>query len=333
MSYKCIDVSVFNGDINWKKVKASGITAAIIRVGGRYTGAGTIYRDSKGKTNIKNALAAGIKVGVYFFTNAITVAEAIEEANFTLNEIKGFDITMPVIIDTEINSSSDRLAKITKKQRTACTKAFMEVVKKAGYTPMFYAGYYYLKDRLIESELKSYDFWLAQWTTSPYCSRSYQIWQYSSNGSVPGINHRTDMNIGYVEYWKKHPTPKTKLEEDGILGFHSTVAMQEWMKCEWIDGEIWGQTESQNKYYPALITWKNGKGGSPCIKAMQQYLKKEGYSIGSYGADGVLGRDTIAALQEFLKDKKYSIGTDKKGILAAGTAKALQKYLNKILYS
>lgn len=214
--YKVLDVSEFQGTINWDDVKKDGYEYVFIRVGGRFYGSGKIFSDSRYKENLDGATKHGFKIGVYFYTQAITEAEAIEEAEFTLKLIKGYNIELPVVIDTEINNpKEERLNTITSEKRTLCAIAFMEHVKKAGYTPMFYCGYYYLRDYLNADKLQNYHFWLAQYTTAsvPTCSRNYDIWQYSSKGNINGISGNVDVNRGYTNFIKR-PDPWTLYKDE-----------------------------------------------------------------------------------------------------------------------
>lgn len=199
MSNICIDVSQFQSKIDWKKVKASGVDYAMIRVGGRYGSSGKIYTDSRYKDNLNGALENNIKVGAYFFTQAVNEKEAIEEAEFCINICHNYNITLPIAIDTEYLDGG-RHNNINRAQRTKVVKAFCERIKKEGYIPMFYCGSYYLKDNLISSELTSYEMWLAQWSERPQCSRDFSIWQYSSTGKINGISSNVDMNKMYKEY-------------------------------------------------------------------------------------------------------------------------------------
>ena len=196
-----IDVSAWQDDIDWKKVKADGVDFAFIRVGGRFGKTGEIYDDSLGVENIKKATEAGIPVGVYFFTQAVTVDEAIEEAKYTLNKIKGLNVTLPVVIDSE-NMSGGRHGKITPKERTAIIKAFCDTVKEAGYEPMYYAGMAWCVDGYVDvTQLTEYMHWCAQYWIRNQCDDygvPYQIWQYSDSGTVDGIRGKVDCNIWYL---------------------------------------------------------------------------------------------------------------------------------------
>lgn len=333
MSYKAIDVSAFQGTINWNKVKADGITAAIIRVGGRFGASGKLYTDTKGYSNIINATKAGLKVGVYYFTQAINEKEAIEEADFTINFIKDFkkDITMPVYIDSEYLDGG-RHNRITRAQRTAVCKAFCDRVVKAGYKAGIYASTSWLNNQLDMSKLDKYEVWVAQYYKECQYKGKYGLWQYSSSGRVDGISGNTDMNYGYVEYWKDgsvtpDPTPEPvddKLVIDGIFGYNSVTALQKWMGT-YKDGVISGQTTVVKPYIPAItsVTWSGE--GSAVIKALQRYLNGKGYNPG--GIDGLCGKNTVTALQKYL-NKYAKAGLTVDGIFGIASAKAMQKYLN-----
>ena len=200
--YRCetgVDVSVYQGNIDWEKVKADGIDFAIIRVGGRgYGSEGKIYDDRLFQQNIEGALAAGIPVGVYFFSQAITVEEAREEARYTLEKIKGYDITYPVVFDWEIiGGSTARTYELPSGTLTAAANAFCDMINDAGYQPMIYFNSYcgYIKYDL--SQLVSYPFWFAQYTTTTHPSFYYHfdMWQYTDSGSVDGMIGRVDLNL------------------------------------------------------------------------------------------------------------------------------------------
>ncbi|MCO8193980.1 MULTISPECIES: GH25 family lysozyme [Anaerofustis] len=198
-----IDVSYWNGTINWQKVKNDGIKYAFIRVGYRgYGKMGTIDNDSTFKRNITEAKKYGIKVGVYFFSQAITTAEARQEANYTLKQIKGYGLDMPVVIDYEYAGGSDGRLTNANLSKTAATNIVMEfckTVKNAGYTPMVYANYSMLNYDLNKSTIDStYKVWLAHYTSSTSYSGKYEFWQHTSSGSVDGISGRVDINVWYT---------------------------------------------------------------------------------------------------------------------------------------
>ena len=193
---KGIDVSEWNGTIDWAKVKAAGIDFAFIRVGGRYYGSGGMYGDSTFVKNIRNAIAAGIKVGVYYFTQAINTEEAIEEAVYTINQIRGYGLSLPVVIDTEATPDG-RHNNISVATRTNVIKAFCDKIQSAGYIPMIYGSTSWLNDKLNMNELSNYLVWVAQYYYKCEYEGEYQCWQYTSSGRVNGVNGNVDMNYWY----------------------------------------------------------------------------------------------------------------------------------------
>ena len=202
--YHGIDVSQWQGVIDWKKVKADGISYAFIRVGGRGYSAGNLFKDTYFETNMKNASAAGIKIGVYIFSQAITTSEAVEEANYILSNIKGYNVTMPIIIDYEYaDAASDggrlKVANLTPAEATNVCIAFCNKIKSAGYTPMVYANKYMLEQQMIASNItnRGYKIWLANYTTNTSYTGRIDYWQYSSEGKVNGIAGNVDMNFYY----------------------------------------------------------------------------------------------------------------------------------------
>lgn len=191
---KGIDVSVFQGNIDWTRVKNAGITFAFIRAGGRFTSAGTIYDDSKFDANMKGAILNDIPVGAYFFTAAINESEAVEEAQHLINRVKNYNVSLPLVIDTE---GTGRHANISVRARTNVVKAFCKTISKAGYTPMIYASTNWLTNRLIMSQLSGIKVWVAQYYNHVTYKGAYQCWQYSSQGRVPGINGNVDLDQWY----------------------------------------------------------------------------------------------------------------------------------------
>lgn len=196
-----IDVSEHQGDIDWNAVKNAGIEFAIIRVGYRTYGGGEITLDTTFEQNLRNADAAGIKTGVYFFSQAIDPEEAIEEADAVIDAIRPYNITYPVIFDWElIVGDSARTDAMTVDNLADACISFCERVKSAGYTPMIYQNKNTTMFKLDLPKLKDYDFWLAEYGDKPTYYYDYQMWQYSSKGKVPGINGEVDMNISFKDY-------------------------------------------------------------------------------------------------------------------------------------
>ena len=202
VSHKGIDVSKFQGTIDWNKVKNDGVEYAIIRVGNRSYGTGIINDDPTFEDNIKGATAAGIDVGVYFFSQAITTAEAVEEANYVLDKIKDYDVTCPVVFDVEeIANDSYRQQDLTSKELTDISIAFCEKVKSAGYTPMIYSNLKGFVGNLELARLNAYEKWYAAYDSSSlYFPYELSMWQYSDSGSVDGITGKVDMNISFKDW-------------------------------------------------------------------------------------------------------------------------------------
>ncbi len=202
---KGIDVSLYQKDINFKKVKKSGIDFAFIRVAYRGYGTGAIATDPLYETNIKNALAAGVDVGVYIFSQATTEAEAIEEAEYAVSLIRGYDIQLPVVLDYEYASTSSGLggrlykAKLSKSKATKVCNAFCKAVETMGYTAAVYANRSMLESQLYADEIyDNYNIWLANYVSKTGYAGDYNYWQYSSTGSVKGIQGHVDCNFRYM---------------------------------------------------------------------------------------------------------------------------------------
>ena len=195
-----IDVSYFQHSIDWKKVKASGVKFVIVRCGYRGSTSGKLYTDSTFMTNIKGAKAAGLEVGVYFFTEAINAKEGRAEADYCIKLIKqsGVKVTYPVVIDTEnLSGARASSAKLSKTKRTEAVKGFCERVEELGYTPMIYASTSWLNNQLNMSQLSDYHVWVAQYYSRVTYGGTYKCWQYTSSGKVNGISTRVDMNYWY----------------------------------------------------------------------------------------------------------------------------------------
>ena len=194
-----IDVSKYQGNIDWGAVAASGINFAIIRVGYRGSVSGALIQDPNFKKNISGATKAGIKVGLYFFTQAVNEAEAVEEASMAMSLASGYKVTYPIFIDTE-SASNGRANGLSKSTRTAVVKAFCHTVRNGGYKAGVYASKSWYANQLNASALNGYCIWVAQYNSSCTYSGKYDMWQYSSKGSVSGIKGNVDMNISYTGY-------------------------------------------------------------------------------------------------------------------------------------
>lgn len=194
-----IDVSKWNGNIDWNAVKNSGVSYAIIRCGYRGSSTGALIEDPKFRSNIKGAKAAGLKVGVYFFSQAVSEAEAVEEASMALSWASGYGLDYPIFLDVE--PSGGRGDGISKETRTAICKAFCSTVQDSGCSAGIYANKTWLNEKINTGSLTGYKIWLAQYASAPtYTATRYDMWQYSSKGKVSGISGSVDMNISYLNY-------------------------------------------------------------------------------------------------------------------------------------
>lgn len=203
-SYKGIDVSKYNGAIDWSKVAADGVEFAFIRVGIRGYGAeGRLVEDEGFEENVENALSNGIKVGVYFFSQATTVEEAIEEAEFVKQIIAPYKIECPVVFDVEkVADSEGRMNKISVEERTQMAITFCEEIEKAGYKPMIYYNMEMAALMLDLEQLEEYDKWFAYYNKDIYFPYDFKIWQYTDKGKVAGIETDVDLNIAFEKIWE-----------------------------------------------------------------------------------------------------------------------------------
>jgi len=200
-TYKGIDVSKFQGEIDWEQVKEAGIDYAIIRVGIRGYTEGLIVEDEYFKQNIEGALAADIPVGVYFFTAAVNAQEAEEEAQFVIDMLQGYEVDYPVYLDIEdVKSPNCRTNQLTKEERTDLAEIFLNKVAEAGYKPGLYGNLKTYMLMLDLSRLEQYDKWLAAYTLPAYYPYEYKMLQYSEKGRVPGISTAVDLNISFKDY-------------------------------------------------------------------------------------------------------------------------------------
>ena len=195
---KGIDVSEWQGDIDWQQVKDSGVEFVIIRVGGRGTEEGTLYGDDRAQEYYEGATAVGLKVGAYIFAQSITVDEAIEEANFVLDKVKDWDVQMPLVYDWEYVDEKARTADMDSRTLTDMAIAFCETVREAGYNPMIYFGRSQSVDLLNLEELVEYPFWLAMYSTIMDYPYKIDMWQYTDEGTVPGIQGNVDLNLWFT---------------------------------------------------------------------------------------------------------------------------------------
>ncbi|MDE5888404.1 MAG: glycoside hydrolase family 25 protein, partial [Bacilli bacterium] len=196
---KGIDVSSFQGDINWEKVKDSGIDFVMIRCGYRNLSNEEIHEDSKFRYNISEANRVGIKAGVYFYSTAINQKEALEEASFVLNLIKDYDITFPVVYDFEMFNQK-RTTGINDKWINDNAVRFLDYIRSHGYIGMLYSNLNAINYHWNLDNFFGYKLWYAQYIDKVTYEGKYDMWQYADNGRVDGIVGNVDLNESYFTY-------------------------------------------------------------------------------------------------------------------------------------
>ncbi len=195
-----VDVSSYNGDIDWQRVKNSGVDFAMIRVGGRgYGDSGALYPDEKAAEYLNGAKEAGIKVGAYFFSQATTAAEAEEEAEYSKEVIGNIALDYPLGYDWEIIPDDDaRTDNVSAEQATECAAAFCEKAKQLGYTPAIYSTSRELYFKYDLKKLSNYDIWYSEYADLPSFYYRFSMWQYSKDGVVDGIDGTVDLNLCFT---------------------------------------------------------------------------------------------------------------------------------------
>lgn len=191
-----VDVSSYQKEVDWQQVKDAGFSFAMLRAGFRGYGAnGLMKEDSFAQINYQNAKAAGLQVGAYFFSQAITVEEAIEEAQFLLEIVKDWELDMPLVFDWECLADNYRTVGVGARQLTDFAKAFCETIKGAGHRVMVYFNPNQSRKDMYLSELTDYGFWLAMYSDNMNYAYNVDMWQYTRSGSVPGIRGKADINL------------------------------------------------------------------------------------------------------------------------------------------
>ncbi len=195
-----VDVSSHQEEIDWKKVADAGIQFAFVRLGNRGYKTGNISADSYAIANLQGAAEAGLLVGAYFFSQAVSVTEAKEEAKFALEVLDGFSLDLPLVYDWEYVNETARTANVDKRTLTDCTLAFCKAVEKAGYDTMVYFNSYQATDLLYLNELAQYPWWLAMYDVDAEFPCKADLWQYTSSGKVPGIKGKADVNLMFTDF-------------------------------------------------------------------------------------------------------------------------------------
>lgn len=194
-----VDVSSHQKEIDWAQVGAAGMEFAMIRIGYRGYTSGGIYEDEYARANIAGARAAGLDIGVYFYSQATSVAEAREEAEFCLAFLEGIDLELPLVYDWEYVSSDARTGDMDRQTLTECTLAFCEAVEQGGYRPMVYFNPTQGETLLELEALLEYPWWLAMYSSQMTYPHAVQMWQYTATGTVPGITGEADVNLWFSE--------------------------------------------------------------------------------------------------------------------------------------
>ena len=194
-SYPGVDVSAHQGAIDWDAVKRSGIEFAIIRLGYRGYGSGKLVEDEYARQNLQQAKAAGLKIGAYFFSQALNIKETDEEIQFMLNILAETDLAMPVILDWEIPADDARTKNMDARTLTDIQLHFCGQMRKMGYQPMIYFNWHQSENLYYLSELEEYPFWLALYQDRMTYPWKVEMWQWTSSGSVPGISGNVDINV------------------------------------------------------------------------------------------------------------------------------------------
>ena len=195
ISRTVVDVSSYQKAIDWEQVAADGVEMAMIRLGYRGYESGFLNLDQCYKANVKGAHKAGLDVGVYFFSQAVTVEEAEEEARFVLRNIRGKHVNGPIAFDMEPIAGADRITNLTAEEKTAIADAFCQLIEKNGYKAMVYGNPKWLTGDVDMSLLTDHDVWLAHYTTVTKWGFSYTMWQYTDSGSVAGIEGNADLSV------------------------------------------------------------------------------------------------------------------------------------------
>ena len=203
ISYVGVDLSKQNGDVNFNSMKAAGVDYVMIRLGGRGYSTGQISLDENFKKNIEGAAAAGLDIGVYFYSQAISQEEAIQEVNFVIQNLEPYraNVKYPIAFDMEfVANDTARIDSLTKDEKTNIATSFLESVKAAGSVPMIYGDKEWLIKEIDLARLQSYDVWLVQEQELPDYPYQFTMWQYSTEGVVNGVSGDANLNISFVGY-------------------------------------------------------------------------------------------------------------------------------------
>lgn len=297
---RVIDVSEFNGAISWHKV-AKSCDGAIIRAGYRGYGQGTLVTDKKFKTNIEAAQAAGVNIGVYFVTQAISEVEARLEARYTIGLIKGYKLTLPIFIDSEdANKGAGRAdsGKLSRNKRTAILKAFCEEIQKEGYAAGIYASEYWLNNLCDISKFKNIYLWVAKYSTHEP-SIEWDAWQYTSAGRIDGVIGNVDIS-DFKNISINKPTIKpTKKTNDEIA---DEVLAGKWGNGKERKAKLEAAGYNYNKIQAKVNEKLNNKGGK------EYYTVKKGDTLSGIAAKYKTTVNKLVSLNNIANPNKIYVG-------------------------
>ncbi len=205
-SYVGADLSKYNGEVDFVTLKQSGVSFVMLRLGMRGYGSGEIMLDEKFTDYITKASEAGLDIGIYFYSQALTEEEAAEEANFVIQNLANYQVTItyPVAFDMEyVPNDTARVEALNREEKTKVAKVFLDTVKNAGYKPMVYGTKEWLLKQMDLTKLTDYDIWLSQQEEVPDYPYKFQIWQYTREGSLAGADGDVHLNISFVDYSEK----------------------------------------------------------------------------------------------------------------------------------
>lgn len=324
-----VDMSQWQGNVNWKKIKASGVDFVMLRLGygkGRY-GSKNCTMDTKFESYVNGAKSVGIPIGIYFYSYAKTPAQALREAEFTIEKLDGIDVSFPVAFDIEDPAI---LKSTNKTTRTEMVQTFLDTIEAAGYTPMLYCNQNWYDNYLDSSKLKNYEFWYARYTyvEPDRGDYHYGMWQATSTQKLSGISENTvDLNFLYEDYFNLVNTRNKALkygwyEEDGTLYYYYkgkknkngwfSLAGNKYYLSDGAAATGW-QTISDQRYY------FNSKG------EMQTGFAKIGKKIYLFDANGALQTETDEPGVTIRKDGSCKI---KKGWYKKGKNKYIYRTSN-----
>ncbi|MGN1148425.1 MAG: glycoside hydrolase family 25 protein [Lachnospiraceae bacterium] len=204
VSYVGADISKYQDYVDFVKLKKAGVDFVMLRVGARGYGTGQLMLDDYFQENIKRATDAGLEIGLYFFSQAITTDEAVEEANLVLENIGEYEITYPIAFDMElIPNDTSRIDNLTREEKTTIAKKFLDTIEAAGYKPMLYGNKEWLIKKVDLSKLTAYDVWLSQPGDIPDYPYKFTMWQYSNTTVIDGIAGYANLNISFIDYSEK----------------------------------------------------------------------------------------------------------------------------------